>query len=278
MPADARPGAPGASTLPDPVRRSPRQIAPSIMRADEERRPAPALDALREEPVGQVDAVREVGALSGLRSAGGRRDGEECEHAHKRYETRHPLPVVVRRTCSRHRGPPRVRRIGGIVVLERRGAHRAKRLIFRPGPTYLRSLKCVRPCRSGLWAARYWPEWRLARATCSSDAHASSRSSSAFSRQHAPGRARPSSSLGTQASARPGLPPSSRAARATPGSRCSSVARSILSAPSCRTSRSSRPSARSAILGRSTLHHTARSCGYSRRRSRCSPSAPPPPR
>ena len=90
--------------------------------------------------------------------------------------------------------------------------------------------------------------WRLARARHSSDAHASSRSSSARSTRHRRAAARPSSSPGKRASARPGSRPSSRHAPATQGSRSCSGARSISSARSCRTSRSSRPCARSETL------------------------------
>ena len=88
--------------------------------------------------------------------------------------------------------------------------------------------------------------------------------------------ARPSWSPGRRASARPGWRPSWRHAPATPGSRSCSAARSIWSAPSCPTSRWSRPCARSEASRRSTGRRRARSCGCSRRRWSCWASARPP--
>ena len=85
---------------------------------------------------------------------------------------------------------------------------------------------------------------------------------------------RRSSSPGTRASARPGSPPSSRT---RPCRRVRDPARtlaSISSARSCRTSRSSRRCVRSETPWQVDGRRPARSCGYSRTRSRCSPSAP----
>ena len=68
---------------------------------------------------------------------------------------------------------------------------------------------------------------------CSSDAHASSRSSSGRSLRRAPGAAPPSSSPERQGSARPGSPPSSGDGHVRRASRSCSDTRSISSARSC---------------------------------------------
>ena len=69
-------------------------------RADEERRPRSALDPFREEPVGQVDACREVAAVPGRGRADGRRAGEENEQADQRKQTFSSNAVAARRGSS----------------------------------------------------------------------------------------------------------------------------------------------------------------------------------
>ena len=130
-----------------------------------------------------------------------------CDRCHR------PASIVlVRSTLDRGRGGA--------------GAHRAESLISAPEPAYLRVCVAYQRPRRRRWAGRYSPKWRLARARCSSDAYASSGSSSARSTQRRRGTVRPSSSPEKRASARPGSRPSSRAAPATPDSR-SSLGRSI---------------------------------------------------
>ena len=255
---------------------------------DEERRAAPALDALREEPVGQVDASREVAALAGRRSADGRRDGEEREYTDQRYETRHrgsrrrDLHGASRSVLAGRRGrsasalrvplsvAPRVR-IDRIVALDERERIGRRALSSALGSAYLRLGRVLMPSyqlrvgvrdtgRSGGSRERGLRRTRTR----------ARRSSSARSMRPGQGAVRPCSSPGKRASARRGSPPSSRDVPATPGSRSCSGARSISSARSCRTSRSSTRCVRSGSLGRSTCAAPARSCGCSRRRSRCS--------
>ena len=96
------------------------------------------------------------------------------------------------RSIDRRRGRSRSASGGGPYLAARR-------------PIFVRSGCLLRAGRAILAG------WRLAPARCSSDAHASSRSSSARSMRRAPGAARPSSSPARRASARPGSRPSWRA-------------------------------------------------------------------
>ena len=185
-------------------------------------------------------------------------------------------PVCSVVACNRcHLSPPRVRRVDAIVAVEERERIGRRALSFAAGLRIFGRGVLTSAFPPGS-AARYWPEWRLARARCSSDAHASSGSSSARSTRRGRGAVRPSSSPERRASARPGSRPSSRGAPATPGSR-SSLGRSIdlvgTELPYQPFVEALRPlgEPRQADGGR-----PARSCGCSRRRSRCSPSAPLP--
>ena len=155
--------------------------------------------------------------------------------------------------------PPRRRRGRSVRRGRRRAAHRAKGLIFGRAAPYLRRRRRLAGC--GILAP-----WRPARARRSSGAPASS-SARARARRGAggPRRDRPDRRRGGDRQD----PAGGRAREPRPraGFEVCSGARSISSAPSCRTSRSPRRCGRSARSGATARLAAARVRG---RRSRCS--------
>ena len=143
---------------------------------------------------------------------------------------------------------PRVRRIDAIVAAEEPERIGRRALSFGRAHPYLRVAGAYERLPSRV-AARYWPHGGSRERGRSSDAHASSRSSSARStrRTAGSGRDRPRRRGGGHRQD-PARVRARADAPATQGSRSCSGARSISSARSCRTSRSSRRCARSETL------------------------------